>query len=93
MARRSLSSQVIEEIDRARKICTSLIGASNDLTSILIGNVLDSLDRVDAMCLEARTGPTDAVVSDTPLGTAFGPDKLAQAQTRRRTQHKAGGAK
>ena len=80
MARKSLSSQVIEELDRARGILSSLQDSSDPIPGILIGSALESLHRIESMCLAARQGAVDAVLTDTPLGTAFGPDKLAQAQ-------------
>ena len=82
MARKSLSSQVIEELDRARGILSSLQDSSDPIPGILIGSALESLHRIEGMCLRARQGAVEEVLSDTPLATAFGPDKLAKAQHR-----------
>ena len=95
MARRSLSSQVIEELDRASRLLRSVADSVDPIIGHLLGEVMVSHQRIQDMCQAARTGPTDAVVSDTPLGTAFGADKLAKAQrrspatTKRPTAHKA----
>jgi hypothetical protein len=60
----------------------------------MVGAVLESLHRIESMCLAARQREVNEVVSDTPLGVAFGADALAVAQTRRRsTSHKARTAK
>lgn len=82
MARRSLSSQVIEETDRAAGLLRPVQDITDPMTSHMVGAVLTSLQRILDMCYAARTGPTDAIVSDTPLGVAFGADKLAQAQSK-----------
>ena len=99
MARRSLSSQVIEETDRAIGLLRPVQDITDPMTSHMVGAVLTSLQKVQDMCYAARTGPTDAIVTDTPLGVAFGADKLAQVRakapvtTKRPTAHRksAGG--
>lgn len=82
MARHSLSSQVIEEVDRARGLLRPVQDITDPMTSHMVGAVLDSLQRVLDMCYAARTGSADAIVSDSPLGIAFGNDSLAQAKHR-----------
>jgi hypothetical protein len=95
MARKSLSSQVIEELDRAGRLLRSVADSVDPIIAHLLDEVAVSHQRIQDLCYAARTGPTDAVVSDTPLGTAFGPDKLAKVQrrspatTKRPTTHKA----
>lgn len=90
MSRRSLSSQVIEETDRAVGLLRPVQDITDPMTSHMVGAVLTSLQRILDICYAARTGPTDTIVSDTPLGTAFGPDKLAQVApaTHKRTNRK-----
>ena len=80
MARRSLSSQVIEETDRAIGLLRPVPDIPEPMTSHMVGVVLSSLQRVQDMCYAARTGPTDEIVTDTPLGIAFAGDKLSQAR-------------
>lgn len=99
MARRSLSSQVIEELDRTAGLLRPVQDIVDPMTSHMVGAALDGIQRALDLCYAARTGPTDAIVSDTPLGVAFGADKLAQARHRapastkrpRTTRKSAGG--
>jgi len=65
MARKSLSSQVIEEVDRARGLLRPIQDITDPMTSHLIGAVLESLHRVESMCLAAMQSAMDAVVRDT----------------------------
>ena len=51
MARKSLSSSVIEEIDRARGLLKPVQDITDPMTSHLIGSALESLRRVESMCL------------------------------------------
>lgn len=83
MARKSLSSSVIEEVDRARGLLKPVQDITDPMTSHLIGAVLESLHRVETMCLAEQQRRMNEVTSDTPLGVAFGADKLAQAQHRK----------
>lgn len=64
MARKSLSSQVIEELDRARGILSSLQDSSDPIPGILIGTALESLHRIETMCLAARQSSVDDIVRD-----------------------------
>lgn len=64
MARKSLSSQVIEELDRARGILRSLEESSDPIPAILIGTALESLHRIETMCLAARQSSVDDIVRD-----------------------------
>lgn len=79
MARKSLSSQVIEEIDRACGLLKPIQDITDPMTSHLVGAVLESLHRVEGMCLRAMQADMNAVTTPTPLGTAFAGDKLARA--------------
>lgn len=83
MARRSLSSQVIEEVDRAVGLLKPVQDITDPMTSHMVGAVLTSLQRIQDMCYAARTGPTDAIVSDTPLGIVFAGDALSKATHRK----------
>lgn len=66
MARKSLSTQVIEELDRARGILGSLQDSSDPIPGILIGTALESLNRIEGMCLRARQADVNAVLADPP---------------------------
>jgi hypothetical protein len=94
MARRSLSSQVIEEIDRARGLLAPIQDITDPMTSHLVGAVLESLRRVESMCLGAMQADMNAVSAESPLAIAFEGDKLSQVRRRSAaTSHKAAGRK
>lgn len=83
MARKSLSDQVIEEIDRAAGLLRPVQDIVDPMTSHMVGAVLESLHRVETMCLAAKQRAVNEVLADTPLAVAFGTDKLAVAQHKR----------
>jgi hypothetical protein len=83
MARKSLSDQVIEEIDRAAGLLRPVQDIVDPMTSHMVGAVLESLHRVETMCLAAKQRQVNEVLSDTPLAIAFGSDNLAKAQHKR----------
>ncbi len=83
MARKSLSDQVIEEVDRAAGLLRPVQDIVDPMTSHMVGAVLESLHRIETMCLAAKQRSVNEVLSDTPLAIAFGADKLAQAQHRK----------
>lgn len=59
VARKSLSSQVIEEIDRTRGLLAPIIDISDPMTGHIIGSAIESLNRVERLCVEAgRQAPT-----------------------------------
>lgn len=98
MARKSLSSQVIEEIDRARGLLRPVQDIVDPMTSHMVGAVLESLHRVETMCLSAMQGNANSITDPSPLEIAFSGDKLSQARhkapasTRRpRTPRKSAG--
>ena len=80
MARKSLSSQVIEEVDRASGLLRSVVGIVDPMSGIMIETVLESLHRIESMCIAAMQTNANAVTAESPLATAFGNDKLAQAR-------------
>jgi hypothetical protein len=80
MARKSLSDQVIEEIDRAAGLLRPVQEIVDPMTAHMVGAVLESLHRVETMCLAAKQRQANENFTDTPLGVAFGNDKLAQAR-------------
>ena len=87
MARKSLSSQVIEEIDRARGLLAPIQDITDPMTSHLVGAVLESLHRVETMCLSAMQSAMDAVTGGNPIQTV---EKAEEAVPRRRSaSHKA----
>lgn len=83
MARRSLSSQVIEEVDRARGLLRPVQDITDPMTGHMVGAVLDSLQRVLDLCYAARTSTADEILPESPLAIAFEGDKLSQARTRK----------
>lgn len=90
MARKSLSSQVIEELDRARGILSSLQDSSDPIPGILIGTALESLHRIESMCIAARQSAVNTTLADPPVNVplAGAPDTPAPVR-RRSTSHKA----
>lgn len=56
MARKSLSAQVIEEVDRARGLLAPVQGIVDPMTSHMVGAVLTSLHRIETLCIAARQG-------------------------------------
>lgn len=97
MARKSLSSQVIEEVARVQEILQGAQGLLDPMSAHMIETALQGLHRVETLCLRARqadvnavltatpakTGPVDAVVD---VGTGRPP---AAAPARRRAPRKA----
>jgi len=64
-----------------------------DSVDPIIGHLLDevqvSMHRIESMCLAAKQRQANENTSQTPLGVAFGADKLAVAQSRKRTNREA----
>jgi hypothetical protein len=59
MARKSLSSQVIEEIDRTRGLLAPIMDITDPMTAHIIGSAIESLNKVERLCIEAgRSAPT-----------------------------------
>lgn len=89
MARKSLSSSVIEEVDRARGLLKPVQDITDPMTSHLIGAVLESLHRVESMCLAEMQRRMNEVIP-TPLRAV---DVVQAAEVeelpKRRTAHRA----
>ena len=66
MARKSLSSQVIEELDRARGLLRSVADSVDPIIGHLLGAVDESMNRIEGMCLRARQSDVNAVLADPP---------------------------
>lgn len=90
MARKSLSSQVIEELERTARILRPVEEIVDPMTGHMVGTALDCIERALDLCYAARTTSADTILPESPLGTAFGPDKLAQVApaTHKRTNRK-----
>lgn len=90
MARKSLSSQVIEEVDRARGLLAPIQDITDPMTSHLVGAVLMSLQRIETMCLSSMQKAMDSVLAGNPLREV---DVVQVAEVKelpkRRTQHRA----
>lgn len=89
MARKSLSSQVIEEVDRARGLLKPVQDIVDPMTAHMVGQALESLHRIETMCLSSKQRDVNAALADSPLAIAFGDDALSKARTRKATPHKA----
>lgn len=96
MARKSLSSQVLEELDRAGGILRSVADSVDPVIAVLLGSVEESHRRIEGMCIAARQQVANAVTSDTQAAEEV---IEAPAPTRRRSgahaaaQRVRGGAK
>jgi hypothetical protein len=90
MARKSLSDQVLEEVDRARGLLGSLQDSSDPIPAILIGAVLESLHRVETMCIASKQRTVDQFLGDVGREAVEITKNAPPATTRRpRTAHKA----
>jgi hypothetical protein len=90
MARKSLSSQVIEELDRARGLLRPVQDIVDPMTSHMVGAVLDSLNLIEGMCLRARQADANVVLADPeapPVMTRA--PKTAAPSKARTTSHRA----
>lgn len=65
MARKSLSSQVLEELDRAGGMLRSVADSVDPIIAVLLDNVAQSHRRIETMCLAAQQRAVNAVTSDT----------------------------
>ncbi|HEY2090173.1 MAG TPA: hypothetical protein VGH54_29645 [Mycobacterium sp.] len=66
MARKSLSSQVLEELDRAGGLLRSVADSVDPIIGHLLGEVQRSHQRIETMCLAARQQTVNAVTEDRP---------------------------
>lgn len=87
MARRSLSSQVLEELDRAGGMLRSVADSVDPIIGVLLDNVAASHRRIETMCLAARQSAVNAVTEDRPGTEESVPDP--KPTRRRSAAHKA----
>jgi hypothetical protein len=80
MARKSLSDQVLEEIDRAAGLLRPVQEIVDPMTSHMVGAVLESLHRVETMCIAAKQRTMNETLAESPLAIVFAGDKLDQAR-------------
>lgn len=87
MARRSLSVQVIEEVDRARGLLKPIQDMVDPMTSHMVGAVLESLHRVETMCLNAQQRDVNNIIRDNVINlpSAGEPAAVKPAATHRKT--------
>ncbi len=87
MARKSLSSQVIEELDRGRGLLNSVQDSVDPIIGHLLGAVLESMNRIETMCLAARQSDVNAVLRDpgvlVPVSVDETASKAAPARPKR----------
>lgn len=91
MARRSLSVQVIEEVDRARGLLKPIQDIVDPMTSHMVGAVLESLHRVETMCLNAQQRDVNNIIRDNVINLpgAGGSPAAAAPTTHRKTSRQA----
>jgi len=80
MARKSLSSQVIEELDRTRGILKPVQDIVDPMTSHMVGAALESLHRIESMCLAAMRQQANQNREPSPLSIVFAGDALDKAR-------------
>ena len=85
MARRSLSSQVLEESDRAIKALSSVQDSVEPLVSVLLDQVQESLHRVQGMCLRAQQEQTNSILREEFPASAVRETADTEKPTRRRS--------
>ena len=89
MARKSLSAQVIEEVDRTRGLLKPVQDITDPMTSHLVGTALASLQRIEDMCLNAMQRSMDAVLGGNPLATVDVAEAADKPLPRRSPSHRA----
>lgn len=82
MARKSLSAQVIEEVDRARGLLAPVVEIVDPMTGHMVGAVLESLRRIETLCLAAHQRQANEITDPSPLGIAFSGDRLSKARAK-----------
>jgi hypothetical protein len=87
MARKSLSSQVIEELDRAGGLLRSVADSVDPIIGHLLGAVEESHRRIERMCVQAQQQYANAVTNDTPTVVEVVEDP--KTPRRRTAAHKA----
>jgi len=80
MARKTLSDQVIEEVDRACGLLRPVQAIVDPMTGHMVGAVLESLHRIEGMCLAAKRQQANENVAPSPLSIAFAGDALDKAR-------------
>jgi hypothetical protein len=90
MARKSLSSQVIEELDRGRGLLRSVADSVDPIIGHLLGAVDESMSRIETMCLAARQSAVNTALADPAVDVppVAAPDTAVPVR-RRSTSHKA----
>jgi len=90
MARKSLSSQVIEELDRASGLLRSVADSVDPIIAHLLGAVEQSHKRIEGMCLNAQQANAEAIMKNqgSQEETVFVPEGLKPVR-RRSASHKA----
>lgn len=62
MVRRSLSARVVEEIDRTRGLLRPVQDITDPMTAHVIGEALESLHRIETMCLSTMQQAMNEVI-------------------------------
>lgn len=90
MARKSLSAQVLEEVERANGTLRSVADSVDPIIAVLLDNVAESHRRIQGLCLAAAQRSVNAALGDAPTDDREKSVPVAAAPTRRRTAaHKA----
>lgn len=90
MARKSLSSQVIEELDRAGGLLRSVADSVDPIIGHLLGAVEESHRRIETMCLAARQSAVNGALADPAVDVREKDVPAPAVPVRRRsTSHKA----
>lgn len=90
MVRKSLSSQVIEELDRAGGLLRSVMDSVDPIIGHLLGAVAESHQRIETMCLAARQASVNDRLKDPGVLVPVNLQEAAEKPVPRRSgAHKA----
>lgn len=89
MARKSLSFQVMQEVDRVTELLVGAKGLMDPMSAHMIDTALRGLHTIETLCLGAQQRQVDDVLSRTPLAIAFG-DAPASPEPKSRKTASAG---
>lgn len=89
MARRSLSSQIIEVEKRTSAILEGAKGIVDPMTAHMLDQALGGLREISELCRQSQRRSTNQVLSYTPLAAAFGDAPPKSKPTPRKTATRA----
>jgi hypothetical protein len=90
MARITLSSKIMDEVDRARKALSSAQDSAEPIIGALLDPVQECLQRIETYCLSAKQSIANALIEDKPVVQDVVTDQpFLSPKMRSRGTHKA----